>query len=75
MPEYKIADKPTLDSVKTMVENINSSLSCMGGHTAEGQIANKQTFLTDGTFVVPDGVATIYVTACGGGGGGGNDSL
>lgn len=30
-----------------------------------------QTFTSDGTFTVPDGVTKIWVTACGGGGGGG----
>jgi hypothetical protein len=31
----------------------------------------KQIFISNGTFTVPDGVTTIYVSGCGGGGGGG----
>jgi hypothetical protein len=37
--------------------------------------SNSQAFTSSGTFTVPAGVTTVYVTACGGGGGGGSGGV
>ena len=66
-----VASATTLGGVKvgsglTITNGVVSS-SVTGGNATHGE----QLFTANGTFVVPEGVSTLVVTAVGGGGGGG----
>lgn len=66
-----VASATTLGGVKVgsglTISNGVLSSSVTGGNATHGE----KLFTTDGTFVVPEGVSTLVVTAVGGGGGGG----
>lgn len=55
------------DAGKTVVVSYNGM-----GSLASADYRGHQLFTTSGTFTVPKGVKTVYVSGCGGGGGGGN---
>lgn len=59
----------TIDiAMESTSQQILNAITSSGG---SGYSSGMKTFTSSGTFVVPDGVGVIYVTACGGGGGGG----
>lgn len=66
-----VASATTLGGVKVgsglTISNGVLSSGVTGGNATHGE----KLFTTDGTFVVPEGVSTLAVTAVGGGGGGG----
>ena len=61
------------DARSIIKENINSTMDTEGFVPIDRMIVKHgtETFTSDGTFIVPDGVYKIWVTACAGGGGGG----
>ena len=72
--ELPVASATTLGGVK-----VGSGLTISNGVLSSGVTGGKAThgeklFTTNGTFVVPEGVSILVVTAVGGGGGGGGAS-
>lgn len=65
-------NKTSFENINNQINNILAELEGLKNNNSSsgGYSSGMQTFTSNGTFVVPENVGVIYVTACGGGAGG-----